>query len=135
MEGSYQMLVWSTNYVNDKQINMKQNIINLFFPFQYIFIYLFVYFWPDYKCGLKCVCVCVCVCAVSYTHLDVYKRQVQDSTRNMFLIRKKKVYLEVNLFINIKCIIYIKKRTVAESDWIYIYIYIYICLLYTSRCV
>ena len=22
-----------------------------------------------------CVCVCVCVCAVSYTHLDVYKRQ------------------------------------------------------------
>ena len=23
-----------------------------------------------------CVCVCVCVCAVSYTHLDVYKRQV-----------------------------------------------------------
>ena len=21
------------------------------------------------------VCVCVCVCAVSYTHLDVYKRQ------------------------------------------------------------
>ena len=23
----------------------------------------------------KCVCVCVCVCAVSYTHLDVYKRQ------------------------------------------------------------
>ena len=27
----------------------------------------------DYKI---CVCVCVCVCAVSYTHLDVYKRQV-----------------------------------------------------------
>ena len=23
----------------------------------------------------ECVCVCVCVCAVSYTHLDVYKRQ------------------------------------------------------------
>ena len=23
-----------------------------------------------------CVCVCVCVCAVSYTHLDVYKRQM-----------------------------------------------------------
>ena len=22
------------------------------------------------------VCVCVCVCAVSYTHLDVYKRQI-----------------------------------------------------------
>ena len=22
--------------------------------------------------------VCVCVCAVSYTHLDVYKRQSQD---------------------------------------------------------
>ena len=21
------------------------------------------------------MCVCVCVCAVSYTHLDVYKRQ------------------------------------------------------------
>ena len=25
--------------------------------------------------NIKCVCVCVCVCAVSYTHLDVYKRQ------------------------------------------------------------
>ena len=25
-----------------------------------------------------CVCVCVCVCAVSYTHLDVYKRQVRN---------------------------------------------------------
>ena len=24
---------------------------------------------------LDFVCVCVCVCAVSYTHLDVYKRQ------------------------------------------------------------
>ena len=24
---------------------------------------------------IMCVCVCVCVCAVSYTHLDVYKRQ------------------------------------------------------------
>ena len=26
-----------------------------------------------------CVCVCVCVCAVSYTHLDVYKRQGQPT--------------------------------------------------------
>ena len=25
---------------------------------------------------LNMQCVCVCVCAVSYTHLDVYKRQV-----------------------------------------------------------
>ena len=24
------------------------------------------------------MCVCVCVCAVSYTHLDVYKRQVVE---------------------------------------------------------
>ena len=44
----------------------------------------------DYKClkypelnsagiSMWCVslCVCVCVCAVSYTHLDVYKRQFQ----------------------------------------------------------
>ena len=30
-----------------------------------------------------CVCVCVCVCAVSYTHLDVYKRQ--------FLYRKMNI--------------------------------------------
>ena len=31
----------------------------------------------DLKCVyfFMCVCVCVCVCAVSYTHLDVYKRQ------------------------------------------------------------
>ena len=28
-----------------------------------------------------CVCVCVCVCAVSYTHLDVYKRQVYTQSR------------------------------------------------------
>ena len=27
-----------------------------------------------------CVCVCVCVCAVSYTHLDVYKRQGRSGT-------------------------------------------------------
>ena len=27
------------------------------------------------KVNVVCVCVCVCVCAVSYTHLDVYKRQ------------------------------------------------------------
>ena len=27
----------------------------------------------------KLVCVCVCVCAVSYTHLDVYKRQAYPS--------------------------------------------------------
>ena len=46
---------------------------------------------------------------------DVYKRQVQDSTRNMFQ-KRKKLHLEVNLIINIKCIIYIKKRTVAETD-------------------
>ena len=33
---------------------------------------------PDgivYKCKSLYWCVCVCVCAVSYTHLDVYKRQ------------------------------------------------------------
>ena len=28
--------------------------------------------------------VCVCVCAVSYTHLDVYKRQTQDL---LFLVK------------------------------------------------
>ena len=28
------------------------------------------------KMTTELVCVCVCVCAVSYTHLDVYKRQV-----------------------------------------------------------
>ena len=30
---------------------------------------------------LLCVCVCVCVCAVSYTHLDVYKRQIVEDSR------------------------------------------------------
>ena len=30
-------------------------------------------------CVCVCVCMCVCVCAVSYTHLDVYKRQVRES--------------------------------------------------------
>ena len=27
------------------------------------------------KCANICILLCVCVCAVSYTHLDVYKRQ------------------------------------------------------------
>ena len=30
----------------------------------------------DFGQTRECVCVCVCVCAVSYTHLDVYKRQI-----------------------------------------------------------
>ena len=32
-------------------------------------------------CDKWCVCVCVCVCAVSYTHLDVYKRQIHWNGR------------------------------------------------------
>ena len=31
--------------------------------------------FPTVDTFVVCVCVCVCVCAVSYTHLDVYKRQ------------------------------------------------------------
>ena len=31
------------------------------------------------ECCLEYRCVCVCVCAVSYTHLDVYKRQLEIS--------------------------------------------------------
>ena len=35
-----------------------------------------------------CVCVCVCVCAVSYTHLDVYKRQtlVRQLSMNLAMV-------------------------------------------------
>ena len=33
--------------------------------------------WGFFTIFTLCVCVCMCVCAVSYTHLDVYKRQVQ----------------------------------------------------------
>ena len=32
------------------------------------------------------MCVCVCVCAVSYTHLDVYKRQALTPGDNVTLI-------------------------------------------------
>ena len=31
--------------------------------------------YGNIHCVCVCVCVCMCVCAVSYTHLDVYKRQ------------------------------------------------------------
>ena len=30
-----------------------------------------------------CVCVCVCLMTVSYTHLDVYKRQVKHGKRDI----------------------------------------------------
>ena len=50
---------------------------------------------PYCECGLLsalymcvwCGVVCVCVCAVSYTHLDVYKRQYEVSLINNFFFR------------------------------------------------
>ena len=32
------------------------------------------------------MCVCMCVCTVSYTHLDVYKRQVFISKKKFLIL-------------------------------------------------
>ena len=57
------------------------------------------------------------VTPVSYTHLDVYKRQVQDGTRNMFQIRKNNIWGKIN--INFKYYIYyIYMRTHTHNPYL-----------------
>ena len=105
-----------------------------------------------------CVCVCVCVCAVSYTHLDVYKRQTLYRsgvihggayfTYHSIVIRFNYHFKNVT-----RCSFFI--FTPTSSDRIlfgytpamlyicFIFVNIgprfgalvYTCLLYTSRCV
>ena len=40
--------------------------------------------------NLKCL-LCVCKHAVSYTHLDVYKRQVQEHVNNVITLIRDKI--------------------------------------------
>ena len=63
------------------------------------------------------------VMPVSYTHLDVYKRQTEPTTIEDFPIRNRKVVLHV------------RRRRWLDKEGHNVIINPYPCLLYTSRCV
>ena len=90
---------------------------------------------------IKGATIC-CAQAVSYTHLDVYKRQQEESRASLILYKKRsaKPYVEIpfteeNRTGNVYAM-YITDFNLKEYEYNFLINgKVYTCLLYTSRCV